>query len=323
MKRREFIAGLGGAAAAWPFPILAQQQALPVVGYLRSASPLQNLVVGLRNGLKEVGFVEGQNVAIEYRYADNQLNRLPTLVAELVRLPVAVIVANSLAALAAKAAITTIPIVFASGADPVTDGLVPNLNRPGGNVTGITFFGGMVGAKRLALLRQFVPKARLIAVLVHPNTVSTETERTEILAGARSVGQDLIVLDVNSAGDIERAFATAIEGGAGAILVGSGSFMNSHRRRTAALAARHALPAMHFQREFPELGGLMSYGSSQSNAYREAGVYAGRILKGEQPGDLPVVQATKFELVINLKTAKALGLEFHPQLLATADEVIE
>jgi putative ABC transport system substrate-binding protein len=322
MRRRDFIAVMTGAVAMWPLAARAQQ-AMPVVGYLRSAPPLQNLVVGLRNGLKEAGFVEGQNVAVEYRHADNQLDRLPALVAELVRRPVAVIVANSLAALAAKAATTTIPIVFASGADPVTDGLVPNLNRPGGNVTGITFFGGMVGAKRLALLRQFLPKARLIAVLVHPNTVSTEAERTEILAAARSVGQDLIVLDVSSAGDLERAFATAIERGAGAILIGSGSYMNSHRRRTAALAARHALPAMHFQREFPELGGLMSYGSSQSDAYREAGVYAGRILKGEKPGDLPVVQATKFEFVINLKTAKTLGLEFHPQLLGIADEVIE
>jgi putative ABC transport system substrate-binding protein len=228
-----------------------------------------------------------------------------------------------LAANAAKAATTTIPIVFAAGDDPVNAGLVPNLNRPGGNITGITFLGGAVGTKRLALLRQFVPKATLVAALVYPNTTESETERRELLAAAQSVGQQLIVLDVVSGGDIERAFATATQRGAGAVLIGIGAFMNSQRERLTALAARHAVPAIHFQREFAELGGLMSYGASQTDAYRQSGIYAGQILKGEKPGDLPVVQATKFEFVINLKTAKALGLEIHPQLLAAVDEVIE
>ena len=328
IKRREFISLVAGAAAlplAWPTPLGAQQPAMPVIGFLRSTplAPFESLGIALRAGLKEAGFVEGRNVAIESRYGDNQRSRLPALAAELIRLPTAVIVANSQAALAAKAATTTISIVFASGSDPVHDGLVPNLNRPGGNVTGVTFFGGEVGTKRLALLRQFVPKATLIAVLVNRNTAQSELERSEILTAAQSVGQQLIILDVNSAGDIERAFATAIERRAGAILIGAGAFMNSQRKRMVDLAARHALPAIHFQREFVELGGLMSYGTSQTGAYHQAGVYAGRILKGEKPGNLPVVQATKFELVINLKTAKTLGLEFHPQLLATVDEVIE
>jgi putative ABC transport system substrate-binding protein len=326
MERRKFIAGLGGVVAAGTLPLTARaQQPRPVIGFLRSTSlaPFESLGFALRQGLKESGFVEGRDVSIESRYADNQRSRLAVLAEELVRRPVAVIVTNSPGAAVAKAATATIPIVFAAGSDPVHDGLVPNLNRPGGNVTGIYFLGGEVGTKRLALLRQFVPKATLIVVLVNPNTPQTQVERSELSKAAQSVGQQLMVLDVGNAGDIERAFATATERKAGAILIGSGAFMNSERKRLAALAARHGLPAIHFQREFAELGGLMSYGTSQGQAYRDAGVYAGRILKGEKPGDLPVVQAAKFELVINLKTAKALGLEFHPQLLATADEVIE
>jgi putative ABC transport system substrate-binding protein len=309
----------------WSLGARAQQQAMPVVGFLRSTSlvPFASLGVALRQGLAEVGFVEGRNIVIESRYAENDLSRLPAMAAELVRRPVNVIVANGLAANAAKAATTTIPIVFAAGDDPVNAGLVPNLNRPGGNITGITFLGGAVGTKRLALLRQFVPKATLVAALVYPNTTESEAERRELLAAAQSVGQQLIVLDVVSGGDIERAFATATQRGAGAVLIGIGAFMNSQRERLTALAARHAVPAIHFQREFAELGGLMSYGASQTDAYRQSGIYAGQILKGEKPGDLPVVQATKFEFVINLKTAKALGLEIHPQLLAAVDEVIE
>jgi putative ABC transport system substrate-binding protein len=324
MRRREFLSVVGGAAVAWPLAARAQQ-AMPVVGLLRSTTlvPFASLGAALRQGLAESGFVEGRNIVIESRYAENDLSRLPALAAELVRRPVNLIVANGVAARAAKAATTTIPIVFAAGDDPVNAGLVPNLNRPGGNVTGIAFLGGTVGTKRLALLRQFVPKATLVAVLVHPNTRETEAERKEVLAAAQSVGQQLTVLDVGSGTDIERAFVTATERGAGAVLIGIGPFMNSQRERLTALAARHALPAIHFQREFAEFGGLMSYGTSQTDAYRQAGIYAGRILKGEKPGELPVVQATKFELVINLKTAKALGLEFHPQLLATADVVIE
>jgi putative ABC transport system substrate-binding protein len=322
MKRRDFIAGLGGAAA---LPFAGRAQQVPVVGFLRSTSlaPFESLGIALRQGLKEAGFVEGRNVAIESRFADNQANRLPVLAAELVRLRPALIVASSLAAAAAKSATTTIPIVFAGGSDPVNDGLIRNLNRPGGNVTGIVFFGGAVGTKRLELLRQFVPKAKLIAVLVHLSTRETQTERSEISAAARSIGQPIMIVEVGGAGDLEGAFTAAVERGAGAMLIGTGAFLNSHRERLVALAARHALPAIHFQREFAELGGLMSYGTSQIDAYHQAGIYAGRILKGEKPGDLPVVQATKFEFVLNLKTARALGLEFHPQLLATADEVIE
>lgn len=322
MKRREFIRLLG--MAALPFEARAQS-ANPVVGFLRSTprAPFESLDGALREGLKEAGFIEGQNVAVDSRYADNQRERLSALAAELVRLRVAVIVTNSPGAAVAKAATKTIPIVFAAGSDPVHDGLVPNLNRPGGNITGIYFLGGGVGTKRLALLRQFVPRAKLIGLLVNPNTAQAQVERNEILEAGKSVGQQMLSLDVSSANDIDRAFATAVDQKVGAILIGSGAFMNSQRRRLAGLATRHGLPAIHFQREFAELGGLMSYGTSQKDAYRQAGLYAGRILKGEKPGDLPVVQAIKFELVINLPVAKAFGLDIHPQLLATADEVIE
>jgi putative ABC transport system substrate-binding protein len=296
-----------------------------MIGYLRSTSlaPFESLGAALRAGLKEAGFVEGRNITIESRYADNDRARLPALAAELVRLRPAVIVGNSLAAAAAKAATTTIPIVFVVGNDPVRDGLVPNLNRPGGNLTGVMFLAGVVGTKRLELVRQFVPKATLIAALIHPNTAETEHERRELLAAAASVKQQLLILDVSSDADIERAYATAIQRGAQAVLIGSGAFMNSRRRQLMALANRHALPAICPQREFAQLGGLLSYGTSQTGSYRQAGTYVGRILKGEKPGDLPVMQATTFELVLNLKTAKALGLEIHPQLLGIADEVIE
>jgi putative ABC transport system substrate-binding protein len=323
MRRRDFIAGLGGAAA---LPFAARgQQAMPVIAYLRSTSrtPFETLADAVRDGLKDTGFVEGKNVIIEFRYADNQISRLPDLAAELIRLRPAVITGNSLGARAAKILNTTIPIVFGAGSDPVQDGLVPNLNRPGGNITGITFFGGELGPKRLALLHQFVPKATSIAMLTQPNNHQTEIERTDVVAAAKSIGQQLMIFEVSSSADIERSMASAVERGAGAVLVGSGAFMNSQRSLLVALTKRHALPAIYFQREFAELGGLMSYGTNQTAAYRQVGVYAGRILKGEKPGDLPVMQATKFEFVINLKTAKTLGLEFHPQLLATADEVIE
>jgi ABC-type uncharacterized transport system substrate-binding protein len=324
MKRRAFIALLGGAAA-WPLAARAQQPAMPVVGFLRSTSlaAFTHFVTAFRQGLMEAGFVEGQNVAIEFRSAEGRDERLPALLAELIGRPVALIVANSPAALAAKAATTTVPIVFATGSDPVRDGIVTSFNRPGGNVTGVVFVSGLLGAKRLELLRQLAPKATMIAMLVNPNSPNTEAERRDVQAAAVTIGQQLLVLDVSSARDIDIAFATSVERGVGALLVGSGAFLNSNRERIVALAARHAPPASYSLREFAVEGGLMSYGASVTDAYRQVGLYAGRILKGEKAGDLPVMQSAKFEFVINLKTAKALGLEIPPTLLALADEVIE
>jgi ABC-type uncharacterized transport system substrate-binding protein len=310
--------------AAWPLAAHAQQP-VPVIGFIRSTTlaDSSHFVAAFRLGLKEAGFVEGQNLAIEFRWADNQLDRLPALVADLLHRPVAVIVGNFNAALAAKAATTTVPIVFAAGGDAVNDGLVASLNRPGGNVTGVNFLGGALGAKRLELLRQLIPNATTIGLLVNSNRADTDAERTEVLVAAQSIGQPLIVLDVSSDRDIEVAFATAIQRGAGAMFVGTGAFTNSHRERLVALAARHRLPASYSQREAVVAGGLMSYGTSISDAYRQAGHYSGRILKGEKPADLPVMRSTKFELMLNLKTAKALTLDIPPTLLALADEVIE
>jgi putative ABC transport system substrate-binding protein len=324
MRRREFIAGLGGAAM-WPFAAPAQQAAMPVIGFLRSSSPADSahFVTAFRKGLSESGYVEGQNVSIEYRWAENQYDRLPALVADLVRRQVALIVGNSISALAAKAATTTVPIVFASGGDPVKDGLVASLNRPGGNVTGVVFVTSDLGAKRLELLRQLLPKETTIGVLVNPSTTETEGERKDLQAAAQAIGQQLLILDVNSDRDIEIAFATLVQRGAGALLAGTGTFLFSNRERVVALAARHGLPVGYTSREAVVAGALMSYGTSLPDAYRQAGIYTGRILKGEKPADLPVMQSTKFELVINLKTAKILGLEVPAQLLALSDEVIE
>jgi putative ABC transport system substrate-binding protein len=324
MKRRTFITMLGGAASL-PFAAHAQQPARPVIGFLRSTSlgDATELVTAFRQGLKEAGFVEGQNVAIEFRWGEGQNDRLPALAADLIRRPVAVMVGDAVAMLVAKAATTTMPIVFSAGGDPVKEGLVASLNRPGGNVTGVHFFGGVLGAKRLELLRQLVPKATTIAVLVYPNTPNTEAERKDVQAAAQAIGQQLIILDASSDRDIDTAFATFVQRGAGALLAGSSAFMVSHRERLIALAARHALPTIYHLREFATAGGLMSYGASLADAYRQAGTYAGRIIKGEKPGDLPVTRSTKFEFVINLKAAKALGLSVPPTLLATADEVIE
>jgi putative ABC transport system substrate-binding protein len=296
MKRREFITLLGGAAA-WPLAARAQQSGTPVIGFLRSAPfiDVPHFVNAFRRGLKETDYVEGQNVAIEFRSADNQRDRLPALVADLLGRPVSVIVADNVAALAAKAATKTIPIVFAGGGDPVQEGLVASLNRPGGNVTGVNFFAGVLGPKRLELLLQLVPKATTIAVLVNPNTTETEAERRDVQAAAQAIGRQLIIFDVSSDRDIELAFATFAQRGAGALLTGSGGFLNSKRERLVALAARHRLPAAYAVREAVVAGGLMSYGPSVTDAYHQVGVYTGRILKGEKPADLPVMQSTKFE----------------------------
>jgi putative ABC transport system substrate-binding protein len=325
MKRRDFITLVGGAAVAWPLGAHAQQAAMPVIGFVRSTSlaPFQNLVVAFGDGLKEAGFVAGQNVAVEYRYAENQRDRLPALVAELLGIPVAVLVVNSGAAAAAKAATTTVSIVLVAGADPVKDGLVASLNRPGGNITGVSWLGAQVGAKRLELLRQIVPKTTTIGMLEDLDSPGTEAERTDVQAAAQAIGLQLIIIDVNNDSDIETAIASFVQRGAGALLVGAGAFLTSKRESIAALAARHAIPAMYVEREGAVAGGLMSYGPSQSGAYRQAGIYAGRILKGEKPADLPIMQSTKFEFVLNLKTAKALGLTVPMIVQMTADEVIE
>jgi putative tryptophan/tyrosine transport system substrate-binding protein len=324
--RRQFISALGGGAVAWPVAARAQQPVLPIVGFLRSTSPADsaNLIAALRHGMNEVGYVEGQNVLIEYRWAERQTDRLPALAADLVGRQVAVIIAGGLLAImACKGATATIPIVFSIGSDPVKDGFVASLNRPGGNLTGVVFINSVLGAKRLELLRQLVPKATIIGVLMSPNDSDAEAQQRDVLAAAQAIGQRLIVLKVSSDRDIEAAFATFVQRGVDALFVATGAFMLSNREQIVALAARHALPACYFLKQFVTAGGLMSYGTSITDAYRQAGVYVGRILKGENPANLPVIQSTKFEFVINLKTAKKLDLEIPPNLLALADDVIE
>jgi putative tryptophan/tyrosine transport system substrate-binding protein len=319
MKRREFISLLGGAAAAWPLATRAQQAAMPVVGFLPSGP---QYMTAFREGLKEAGFVEGQDVAIEYSSAEDQ-TRVPLLVADLLRRQVALIVGNTPAALAAKAATTTVPIVFATGGDPVREGLVTNLNRPGGNATGVSFISADLGAKQLGLLRELRPGATRIAVLADPKFPITEPFVSHVRAAASAMGQHIDILYVSSVREIETAFTTLVQREAGALHVGVGAFLASQRERIVALAAQHRIPAIYVLRGYVAAGGLMSYGASIPDAYRQAGIYTGRILKGEKPGDLPVMLPTKFEFVINVKTAKALGLEIPDKLLALADEVIE
>jgi putative ABC transport system substrate-binding protein len=319
LKRREFITLLGGAAAAWPLEARAQQPAMPVVGFLPSG---QHYMTVLRQGLKEAGFVEGRDVAIEYRLVEDQ-TRLPLQIADLLRRQVALIVGNTPSAIAAKTATTTVPIVFVTGGDPVRDGLVANLNRPGGNVTGVSFMSVELAAKQFGLLRELLPGAARIAMLVDPKWPLTEPFVSQVRAAASAMGQQIDVLYVSSDREIETAFATLAQRGAGALHVGVGTFMFSQRERIVALAARHRIPSIAPYRDFAAVGGLMSYGASIPDAYRQAAIYAGRILKGEKPGDLPVMLPTKFELAINLKTANALGLTVPPGVLAIADEVIE
>jgi putative tryptophan/tyrosine transport system substrate-binding protein len=322
--RREFILTLGGTALAWPRTAHAQQPTMPVIGFLSGRSPGEaaSAVGAFRVGLGDLGYIEGKNVTIEYRWADGQYDRLSALAADLVHLRVSVILAAGGSGLTAKAA-TTIPIVFTHGGDPVQEGLVASLNRPGGNATGVVFFSSVLGAKRLELLRQLVPKATTFGVLVIPNIPETQAERRDLKAAAQTIEQQVIILDVRSDRDIETAFATFVQRGVGALLGGAGPFLLSHRERIVALAARHAMPAIYSNREYVVAGGLMSYGTSITDGYRQAGIYTGRILKGEKPADLPIVQSTKFELVINLKTAKTLGLTVPQNLLVAADEVIE
>jgi putative tryptophan/tyrosine transport system substrate-binding protein len=328
MKRREFITLLGGAAAAWPLAARAQQPAMPVIGILHSQSPdgFAEQMRGFRQGLKETGYIEGENVASEYRWAYNQANRLPELAAELVRRRVAVIAAlgGGGSSLAAKAATTTIPIVFNIGDDPVRLGLVASLAKPGGNLTGINFFGSEVAAKQLELLRMLMPVATRVGVLINPtNPSDSETTLREIQVAAPTMGLQIQIFHVSSNREINEAFASIARERPDALLVGAGPPFSARRVQLVQLAARHAIPAIYAGRQSVEIGGLMGYGANLTDAYRQVGAYAGKILRGAKPADLPVVQSSKFELVINAETARMLGLTVPPALLALADEVIE
>ncbi|MFL6796294.1 MAG: ABC transporter substrate-binding protein [Xanthobacteraceae bacterium] len=324
MRRREVIAGLGGAVVR-PLAAGAQQPVMPIVGFLRNtpSASSEYVVAAFRRGLEETGFVERRNVAIEQRWAEGQNDLMPALLADLISRKAAVIVTNTSGALTAKAAGTATPIVFATGSDPVRDGLVASLNRPGGNFTGVVFIASELGTKRLELLRQLAPKATTIGMLVGQSGTETEVERADVAKAAQALGLQLVVAHTTSRSEMEAAFAGFAQPPADAVLVGTGALTNSHRAFIVALAARYSIPTIYSLREYASIGGLMSYGTSITEAYKQVGIYAGRILKGERPADLPIMQSTKFELVFNLKTAKALALDVPDKLLALADEVIE
>jgi putative ABC transport system substrate-binding protein len=324
--RRQFMSTLGGVAVAWPLAARAQQPALPVVGFLNSASAsaFEHLVQAFRDGLGEVGYVDGRNVAIEYRWAEGQIDRLPSLAADLVRRQVAVIVTSGgdVSALAAKAATSSIPIVSTIGGEPVKEGLVASFNRPGGNLTGATLF-GYSAAKRLELLHELIPKAVIIVALFDPSDPVVALDRESLQAASKTLGLHLRFANAGTVNELEVAFEMVDRDRPDGLFVGSNPFFTRQRDQIVGLAARHTIPTIYAFREFPAAGGLISYGTRLADTYRQVGIYAGRILKGERPDDLPVVQPTKFELVINLKTAKTLGLDVPPTLLAIADEVIE
>ena len=325
LKRREFISLLGGAAVSWPLVSRAQQPLIPVVGFLSGRSPAESagVVAAFRKGLSETGYAEPQNVSIDFRWAEGHSDRLPALASELVHRPVDVIAALGESGSAAKAATTTIPIVFGSGGDPVEAGLVASLNRPGGNITGATFLTAVLGAKRLGLLHELVPGAPVAALLVNPNTFVGQVQIRDVQEAARALGQSLVVLDGGTDERIETAFAALAPQHVAALLVGADPFFDTRRERLVALASQHRMPAIYQFREYAVAGGLMSYGTSITDMYRLVGLYVGRVLKGEKPADLPVMQVTKFELVINLTTARALGVKISDNLLSLADEVIE
>jgi putative tryptophan/tyrosine transport system substrate-binding protein len=328
MRRRDFIKAIAGSAAAWPLAVRAQQPAMPVVGFLNIALPTQMAyrVAAFRQGLKELGYLEGQNIAIEYRWAEGHLDRLPALAADLVRRQVAVIAATGGlgSAQAARSATTSIPIVFTSGSDPVQFGLVSSLSRPGGNVTGVTLISGELPAKRIELLGQLLAKElKRIGLLINSNSLDSKAEVKQADEVARTLGYQLQIVRADSEGDFEAAFATLVEQQVDALVVTTDPFFESYRDRLVALAASHRIPTIYSVREYPDSGGLVSYGASIPDLYRQAGVYVGRILRGDRPANLPVMQPTKFDLVINLKTARALGLTVPVALLVAADEVIE
>jgi putative ABC transport system substrate-binding protein len=326
MKRREFITLVSGAASAWPVVAWAQQPTMPVVGFLHSASieTRRDFVEAFLRGLNDAGYAPGRNVALEYRWAENQVERLPAMAADLVSQQVAVIFAGGPpSAMAAKAATASIPIVFTNGDDPVKAGLVKSLNKPGGNVTGVNVFLTLMEGKRLGLLREIIPNVAVIGILLNPQSPGTEAQSDDVRSAASAMGQDILVLNASTEQDIHRAFRTLAESHVGALLCCADPFFNSRREQLVTLAAHYALPAIYELRGYIVAGGLTSYGTDLLEAYRQAGLYTGKILKGEKPADLPVVQSTKFEFVINLKTAKALGLTVPPTLLARADEVIE